>query len=470
MRSLNFRVRSIRHRAFAWVRSSPAARASLKFIVVLLAVVLPISIVLTQSRLHAAANTITVNSLADSATTSGNGFCDLREAIDNAQSNTDTTGGDCAVGMGNATIYFGVSGTITLTSDLPSIGSTTLTVDGVGQTITIDGDSLYGWQNTVGPLTLNNLTIAHGSSSAITNEGHLTVTNVTFSDNSAGSGDGGAINNLANLTVTNCTFTGNSAPIGEGGAIWNLGTLGITNSLFSDNTAEDGGGIFNSESDNLGVTTSTFSGNTASGGTRGGGGIFNYDAPMTVTKSLFSGNSASALDGGGIGDFNGDDNIVNCTFSDNSAADGGGLYTAATSLTINNATFSGNSATSGGGIYSNAAASLTLTNSIVADSTSGGDCGGTTTDGGYNIADDASCSFTATGSVNSTDPMLDAIGSNGGPTNTFALKADSPAVAAIPFSHDCPGTDQRLYIRPAPMNTGGKCDTGAFELGGTAPA
>jgi predicted outer membrane repeat protein len=470
VRSLNFRVRSIRHQASAWVRSSPAARASLKFIVVLLAVALPISIVLTQSGLHAGANTITVNSLIDSATTSGNGFCDLREAIDNAQSNTDTTGGDCAVGMGNATIYFGVSGTITLVSDLPSIGSTTLNVDGVGQTITIDGDSLYGWQNTIGPLTLNNLTIAHGNSSAITNEGHLTVTNVTFSDNSAGSGDGGAINNLANLTVTNCTFTGNSAPIGAGGAIWNLGTLGITNSLFSDNTAQDGGGIFNSESDNIGVTTSTFSGNTASGGTRGGGGIFNYDAPMTVTKSLFSGNSASALDGGGIGDFNGDDNIVNCTFSDNSAADGGGLYTAATSLTINNATFSGNSATSGGGIYSNAAASLTLTNSIVADSTSGGDCGGTTTDGGYNIADDASCSFTATGSVNSTDPMLDAITSNGGPTDTFALKADSPAVDAIPFSHDCPGTDQRLYIRPAPMNAGGKCDTGAFELGGTAPA
>jgi predicted outer membrane repeat protein len=470
VRSLNFRVRSIRHQVSAWVRSSPAARASLKFIVVLLAVALPISIVLTQSGLHAGANTITVNSLIDSATTSGNGFCDLREAIDNAQSNTDTTGGDCAVGIGNATIYFGVSGTITLVSDLPSIGSTTLNVDGVGQTITIDGDSLYGWQNTIGPLTLNNLTIAHGNSSAITNEGHLTVTNVTFSDNSAGSGDGGAINNLANLTVTNCTFTGNSAPIGAGGAIWNLGTLGITNSLFSDNTAQDGGGIFNSESDNIGVTTSTFSGNTASGGTRGGGGIFNYDAPMTVTKSLFSGNSASALDGGGIGDFNGDDNIVNCTFSDNSAADGGGLYTAATSLTINNATFSGNSATSGGGIYSNAAASLTLTNSIVADSTSGGDCGGTTTDGGYNIADDASCSFTATGSVNSTDPMLDAITSNGGPTDTFALKADSPAVDAIPFSHDCPGTDQRLYIRPAPMNAGGKCDTGAFELGGTAPA
>src|SRR5208282_2331387 len=278
------------------------------------------------------------------------------------------------------------------------------------------------------------------NSSAIINEGHLTVTNVTFSDNSAGSGDGGAINNLANLTVTNCTFTGNTAPVGQGGAIWNFGTLGVTGSTFSDNTAEDGGGIFNS------------------------------DAPLTVTKSVFSGNSASALDGGGIGDFNGDDTIVNCTFSDNSAADGGGLYTAAASLTLNNGTFSGNSATSGGGIYSNAAASLTLLNSIVADSSSGGDCGGTTTDGGYNIADDASCSFTATGSVNSTDPMLDGLASNGGPTETFALKADSPAVDAIPFSHDCPGTDQRIYIRPAPMNAGGKCDTGAFELGGTAPA
>src|SRR5881398_2891080 len=65
---------------------------------------------------------ITVNTLLDEAT-SGDGLCSLREAINNFNAQTDTTGGDCASGIGPTEINFSVSGTITLGSTLPGISS-----------------------------------------------------------------------------------------------------------------------------------------------------------------------------------------------------------------------------------------------------------------------------------------------------------------------------------------------------------
>src|SRR2546423_9222753 len=59
----------------------------------------------------APAVTITVNSLASSAT-AGDGACTLREAINNFNAQADTSGGDCASGAGETLISFGLSGTI----------------------------------------------------------------------------------------------------------------------------------------------------------------------------------------------------------------------------------------------------------------------------------------------------------------------------------------------------------------------
>src|SRR6266550_5592302 len=59
----------------------------------------------------APAVTITVNSLASSAT-AGDGACTLREAINNFNAQADTSGGDCASGAGETLINFSVSGTI----------------------------------------------------------------------------------------------------------------------------------------------------------------------------------------------------------------------------------------------------------------------------------------------------------------------------------------------------------------------
>src|SRR5271154_2603293 len=110
---------------------------------------------------------IAVNTLSD-ASTSGDGLCSLREAIDNANSpGTDTTGGDCAIGTGQDTIKFTLSGTITIGSTLPPIANPsgdTMTIDGSGQSITIAGDdtSQVFIVSPGATITLNNLTVAHG--------------------------------------------------------------------------------------------------------------------------------------------------------------------------------------------------------------------------------------------------------------------------------------------------------------------
>ena len=268
-----------------------ASRAIVRpgLLVALLIVLVPLCAITIRSELHASTNTITVNNTTDPATTSGNGFCTLREAIDNANAKSDTTAGDCAAGAGTDTINFSVSGTITLGSGLPAIVNT-LTIDGTGQTVTIDGASSFGILvvDSLATLNLQFLTLADGKAKgtsgttggnaeggAISNQGTLTVTNCTFSDNASGWAGGGIFNDFGagTLTVTNCIFSGNTGGLsatGAGAAIdIAQGTGIVTNSTFSGNSGYTGGGIFNEST--LTVTDSTFSGNSD----LDGGGIFN---------------------------------------------------------------------------------------------------------------------------------------------------------------------------------------------------
>gem|GEM_PF-5589641 len=55
---------------------------------------------------------------------------------------------------------------------------------------------------------------------------------------------------------------------------------------------------------------------------------------------------------------------------------------------------------------------------------------GTITSRGHNLSDDDSCGLTETGDRESTDPLLDELADNGGPTLTHALPPDSPALDA----------------------------------------
>ena len=297
-------------------------------------------------------------------------------------------------------------------------------------------------------LTVDKLSMRHGGINI--NSGTLTVTNSSFSG-SRGRDNGGGINNVGGtLTVTNSTFSDNKAR-NNGGGIYNSGTATVRNSTFSDNEADPF------------KLTPCF--------TCGGGGIHNHGT-ATVRNSTFSDNEASQ--GGGI--FNdGTLTVINSTFSDNSAGLGGGIDNTGgldhgALLTVINSTFSGGSAEFGGGISNNDGGGLqmpgttTLQNTIMANSSSGGDCDGTIGDGGYNLSSDASCGFSAANnSISGVPPMLGDLVDNGGPTKTIALLMGSPAINAIPQStNDC-GTevtsDQRGVKRPQ----GNKCDIGAFE-------
>ncbi len=133
-------------RAIALGFSSSRAYVRPGLLAVLLLVLASVCLLLSQSGLHASDNTITVNNLTDPVSTSGNGFCTLREAIDNAEGpGVDTTAGDCAVATGTDTIVFTVSGEITLARALPAINNTpvSLMIDGAGQAVGIDGANSF---------------------------------------------------------------------------------------------------------------------------------------------------------------------------------------------------------------------------------------------------------------------------------------------------------------------------------------
>ena len=139
-------------------------------------------------------------------------------------------------------------------------------------------------------------------------------------------------------------------------------------------------------------------------------------------------------------------------------------------LTVTNSTFSGNNGYAGGGIY-NESGTVTVTNTIVANSTSGANCSGPITHGDHNIDDGTTYGFTGT-SLSNTDPMLAALANNGGPTQTIALLAHSPAInagdesvcAAPPVNN----LDQRGYGRSGTGAT--NCSIGAYEYNSPGPA
>lgn len=147
------------------------------------------------------------------------------------------------------------------------------------------------------------------------------------------------------------------------------------------------------------------------------------------------------------------------------AGSGGGLYLTNVTAVLVNLTLAANRADGdtryrGSAVGGNVAvsnATVTVLNSIIANSGNGADVWGPITDGGYNICSDGTANFSAPGSLNHADPLLAALSNNGGPTPTMALLVGSPARDAI--ISNFPPTDQRGVARPQ----GPAADIGAFE-------
>jgi len=217
----------------------------------------------------------------------------------------------------------------------------------------IDGGGMYNWNNsspTVSNCTFSGNTADSGGGMYNDDYSSPTINNCTFSNNTAVDDGGGMYNyDHSSPTVINCTFSGNTADYQGGGMyIYFYSSPTVSNCIFSSNTATSYGGGIYSWSNSSTVSNCTFSGNTASIG----GGIEN-DGSLTVNNCTFYGNSASR--GGGMSNTSSNPIVSNCTFIGNTAAYwGGGMHNASSSPSVIKCTFSENTSdNTGGGISTN---------------------------------------------------------------------------------------------------------------------
>jgi len=339
-------------------------------------------------------------------------------------------------------------------------GNPPVTIDG-NDRITLDGNgitagmiSLFGSSTSLPNVTFRHLAIANG--------------NITTGLNA-----GGAIQNFGNLTLDTVSLHNNRSS--GSGAIFQEPCTGCltpllyaTHCLFQDNIT--GGGAISIEGGVATVEDSTFIGNSAPGGGAVevyGNSTFKVD--MTIDRCSFINNTATSVGGAIIIESLNPGSvvrIVNDTFTGNSAGAGGqgaAIYAAAGPVTITNCTIFGNTAGSAGGaVYF--AAPATMNNTIIAGN-SGGNCAfesGSTFAGGHNLQfGDSTC-----GSATAADPRLLPLADNGGPTQTMALGAGSPAIDAADTTI-APAIDQRGESRADGDHDGVvAADIGAFEAPG----
>lgn len=402
----------------------------------------------------------TVNSTGDGGNVGSSSFCDdgtghctLRAALEAANAHPGTDGIRFNIPTSDPG-YNGVFWTINLTRVLPDVSDSASIIGPGANLLTVRPNSMREFRifnvTTAGVVTFSKMTISNG---------------FVFVD-----GGGIANSNSGTVNITTCTLSGSQAVAnaGAGGGIANLndGTISITNSTISGNAAGQGGGISNfSASGTLNVTNSTVANNVA---LIAGGGIHN-NGTLNVTNSTISGNSVTSGRGGGI-------------VTENNRT-----------VNITNSTISGNSCRgSGGGINGIDFGTVHIRSTIIAGNTAGissPDVRGAYQPSGFNligINDGAEASFpTGNPNVNNdivgtaaspVDPKLDPAGlrDNGGPTETIALRSDSPAIdkgTSIGLSGTL-STDQRGatfprtfdYRSPANAAGGDGTDIGAFEL------
>lgn len=206
----------------------------------------------------------------------------------------------------NDTITFSCSGDIKLTSAFIISGS--MTLDGSGQSVTLDGGGNVQVLvvNSGVSFTLNTLTVANGSSSSSggglnNREGIVNINNSTFANNSASSG-GGLDNFQGIVNISNSTFANNSAS-SIGGGIDTAGdgnaTLNISNSTFANNSSADLGGAIGIE---VGVGSTSISNSTIvnnSAMRASTGGIDVTVGEYTISNSIVANNTDGNCNSGG---------------------------------------------------------------------------------------------------------------------------------------------------------------------------
>lgn len=361
---------------------------------------------------------------------------------------------DAGFSMTPDTITFdpSLSGSTITLSSLITI-NTPMSIVGPGaDKLTISGNKATRIFTINGPgqiaVNLSDLTLANGSA----------TTTLT--------GDRGAAINITDesVSLTGMVLTGNSTGA-RGGAIAisgqnGPGVLNITKSTIQNNTTTTGGGGVFIGNATATITESTIANNTTTGTSQGGGVFFDIAAATTpsllIDRVTINGNTAGS--GGGITILSGATTtttnlsavpaiIRNSTISGNraTAATGGGggihLQAFGNNFQLQNSTLAFNTATGsigGGGIaWSTSTASatpgtVTIESTIISNNSAGvgpdvRTAVGLMTANSSLIFDLAAQNVIENGPVIG-DPLLLPLANNGGPTQTHALTAGSPAI------------------------------------------
>lgn len=244
----------------------------MKTTIKILVLTLMLALMLPRAGTVHAAN-LTVTKTADTNDGVCDADCSLREAI-----NTAAAGDTITVPASTYNLSLG---------DLDVLVSVTINGTGAGSTIIKQTQPLQRvFETAAAAVNISRVTIEGGQGGASNIvPGHL---------------HGGGLHNHFNVTLTNVTFTGNSAPnidpanptSGKGGAIWNAGTMTLINVTIANNTAAVSGAgiggnaptltntiVANNSPDNCSVAITTGSNNLQFPGTTCGGTIPTAD-PM----------------------------------------------------------------------------------------------------------------------------------------------------------------------------------------------
>jgi hypothetical protein len=242
-----------------------------------------------------------------------------------------------------------------------------------------------------------------------------------------GNGHGGALfNRSGHVELHNCTFFSNTA---EGGST----PFSFGGTQEAQGGSASGGAIHNL--DQLQMVNCTVAENSANGGT----GLMEL---LNSGGSAFGGALFNGLDSGA--GFSSAANLVNLTIASNSVQFG---TTPPRSPGVSGSPFSYPPIALGSSVcVTNGAVKVITTILVCAASTTNVD--GKITDGGHNLCSDLSANFSMASSLSGVDPRLAPLMGNGGPTLTFALLPDSPAIDSGD-SFVCPLTDQRGIPRPS---------------------
>ena len=292
----------------------------------------------------------------------------------------------------------------------------------------------------------------------------LSLTNVTLSGCSSGGYGGGLLAKIGDSSATfdRLVVEDNTARYAGGGVsiLGSSTTVLFVESTIQGNVSEDpvtgdgyGGGIYLGSA-NARIERSTVAQNragVATGVTGYGGGLYLSDSGMTLRNSTVSGNVVEGSVGQGTA-------MILKTDSGSST------------LLVEQSTIVGDPTSSlmwsAVGIFSNGA--ITFEGSIVE-----GGCSiqntGTFTSNGFNVerpidgSVTTQCGLTNPSDVLTSSPFLSPLAGYGGPTQTHALMAGSPANFLVSSTY-CQATDQRLAPRAYLF-----CDAGSYESSGQPP-